>query len=214
VTDAALRMEPERWETLIFTAEGELERWVTHPNRTAALKQHFAPGLSPGAVITHRPLMEAPVDGGSSMSDGLYWKYEALKLRKALEQIARLSGIGGVEAREIARQALSGITEIERAIWAEYAAEHPDAPLEPDHWPQWLIGAALAVSEPERRSPIEDAAAWIAYDVIGNELHGVQPIPASLRPHIAKAMVEDSRMGWPDLETAELTLDEWEWVGS
>jgi hypothetical protein len=56
-------MEPERWETLIFSRDGQLERWVTHPNRAAALQQHFVPGLSSGAIVTHRPLMEVREGG-------------------------------------------------------------------------------------------------------------------------------------------------------
>lgn len=60
------------------------------------------------------------------------------------------------------------------------------------------------------RKPLADAVAWLTLEIIGNEVQ--TPLPASLRPYIAKRMVEDERMGWPDLDSAEGTLDDWEWT--
>src|SRR5690348_9730666 len=63
----------------------------------------------------------------------------------------------------------------------------------------------------------EAAAGWIARNVIANEMHidRDEPLPAVLRPHIARVMVADDFLGWPDVETAEAELEEeWLWCES
>lgn len=91
-------------------------------------------------------------------------------------RIARDAAVAASEAHRTQRdQARDRVRELEearapldafeQAIWAEYCTEHPDAPLEPDHWPQWLIGAALkahdlasAVRVNETKGNDDDAA--------------------------------------------------------
>ena len=71
-----------------------------------------------------------------------------------------------------------------------------------DHWKREAEKA---------RAALDEVAAWIAYDIIGNEIKGIMPLPASLRSRIAAALVQDDRLGWPDVEIADSYLDEWEW---
>lgn len=42
---------------------------------------------------------------------------------------------------------MTDLYDIEWAIWNAHREEHPEAEPEPDHWPNWLIGAALAAHE-------------------------------------------------------------------
>jgi hypothetical protein len=58
----------------------------------------------------------------------------------------------------------------------------------------------------------EDAARWIAREIIANEVKGFGPLPSGARPGICKALVKDAFLGWPDMAAAQATLDEWEWT--
>jgi hypothetical protein len=56
-------------------------------------------------------------------------------------------------------------------------------------------------------------ARWFAIEIIANEIGGVQPFPAEIRDAVAAEMVRDQDfLGWPDLEAAQATLDQWEWA--
>ena len=55
-------------------------------------------------------------------------------------------------------------------------------------------------------------ASWFAHTVIADEVHW-EPLPLIVRDEIAAEMVADQdKLGWPDLESAQATLDEWEWA--
>lgn len=56
------------------------------------------------------------------------------------------------------------------------------------------------------------AEEWIASEIIGNEVHGFGPLPLKARDQIARAMRDLPEMGWPTLEDAHATLDDWSWI--
>lgn len=56
------------------------------------------------------------------------------------------------------------------------------------------------------------AARWIALNIVGNEIYGNDPLPHEDRDEIARWMVEDDFLGWPDVEAAQATLDDWDWT--
>jgi hypothetical protein len=59
----------------------------------------------------------------------------------------------------------------------------------------------------------QSVASWFAREIIGNEMYGVQPLPAEIRDAVAAEMVRDQdTLGWPDLELAQAALSEWEWA--
>lgn len=54
---------------------------------------------------------------------------------------------------------------------------------------------------------------WFARCIIAEEIHPDLPLPVVLRDAIAAELVADSdSLGWPDLESAQATLDEWAWA--
>jgi hypothetical protein len=56
------------------------------------------------------------------------------------------------------------------------------------------------------------AAQWLAREIIGNDVHGFDPLPKREREQVAMCMYVDSFLGWPSVEAAQRTLDEWEWA--
>jgi len=43
-------------------------------------------------------------------------------------------------------------------------------------------------------------------------MRGFDPFPASIRDEVAAVMVTDDRLGWPTLDDAQATLDDFEWT--
>lgn len=59
----------------------------------------------------------------------------------------------------------------------------------------------------ERRTPI---AQYFAHEVVGNEMKIVgYKFPRWLRTMVTSIMVTDDKLGWPDLESAEVHYDDY-----
>lgn len=59
---------------------------------------------------------------------------------------------------------------------------------------------------------LDEIAAWFTWNIIADEISCAEPLPSCLRHRIARCMVEDERMGWPDIATANGELDFWQWT--
>lgn len=69
-------------------------------------------------------------------------------------------------------------------------------------------------------SALMEVAAWFARQVVGNELGAITPagedpdpmgvakLPGAFRDAVAQAMVDDPRLGWPNVEEARATLED------
>jgi len=56
-------------------------------------------------------------------------------------------------------------------------------------------------------------ASWFAHSIVADDVHAWEPLPESIRDEIAAEMVRDQvALGWPDLQSAQDSLDEWKWA--
>jgi hypothetical protein len=63
-------------------------------------------------------------------------------------------------------------------------------------------------------SELDQAIAWIATNIIGNN-NSIDPLPISIQDRLAHRMVADPLLGWPDHASALRTLEqEFNWIPS
>jgi hypothetical protein len=70
--------------------------------------------------------------------------------------------------------------DIERAIWNAHREEHPEAEHDPDHWPNWLIGAALAAHE-QIEASLQAIRKEERVKVLGEVRSSLDALPISFR---------------------------------